>query len=147
MKNLATCTPREFLKQTSLIRKSVEKWLRATDIMGIRKHLPDLEAVTPDMDAETREKIVSENRRKTEEQMNRNLSAMLDQILDEHPDETLELLALICFIDPKEVDDHPMSEYLGAVNEMISDKAVIGFFTSLAQLGLTSISNASKAQD
>lgn len=139
MKNLANCKPSEFLKQTSLIRKSVQKWLKATDIMNIRKNLPDIEIVTPDMDAETAEKVASENRRKTEEQMNRNFSAILDAVLDEHPEETLELLALLCFIEPKEVDEHPMSEYIGAINEMLSDRAVIGFFTSLAQLGLMNI--------
>lgn len=37
MKNLANCTPSEFLKQTNKIKKSVEKWLKATDIMEIRK--------------------------------------------------------------------------------------------------------------
>jgi len=139
MKNLANCKPSEFLKQTSLIRKSVQKWLKATDIMNIRKNLPDIEIVTPDMDAETAEKTASENRRKTEEQMNRNFSAILDAVLDEHPEETLELLALLCFIEPKEVDEHPMNEYIGAINEMLSDRAVIGFFTSLAQLGLMNI--------
>lgn len=139
MKNLANCKPSEFLKQTSLIRKAVQKWLKATDIMNIRKNLPDIEVVTPDMDAETAEKVASENRRKTEEQMNRNFSAILDAVLDEHPEETLELLALLCFIDPKEVDEHPMNEYIGAINEILSDRAVIGFFTSLAQLGLMNI--------
>ena len=37
MKNLANCTPTEFLKQTSKIKRSAEKWLKVTDIMAIRK--------------------------------------------------------------------------------------------------------------
>jgi hypothetical protein len=40
MKNLANCTPREFLKQTSKIKGSVEKWLKVTDVMNIRKRMP-----------------------------------------------------------------------------------------------------------
>ena len=40
MKNLANCKPSEFLVQTNKIRKSVEKWLKITDIMNIRKVVP-----------------------------------------------------------------------------------------------------------
>ena len=65
---------------------------------------------------------------------------MLDAILEKHPDETLELLALLCFVEPKDVDKHTMDEYLTAITEMITNSAVIGFFTSLQRLGLTSIS-------
>ena len=32
MKNLANCTPREFLKQTYRLKKCVEKWLQETDL-------------------------------------------------------------------------------------------------------------------
>ena len=39
-KNLANCTPKEFLVQTNRLRKSAEKWLKATDIMNIRKNIP-----------------------------------------------------------------------------------------------------------
>lgn len=145
MKNLANCKPSEFLRQTSKIRKAAERWMKATDILNIRKNVPKLEVITKDMDAETAAKISEENRKRREEQMNRNFSAMLDAVLDEHPDETLEMLALLCFIDPKDVDDHPMEEYIEAATEMMNNQAVIGFFTSLAQLGLMNISKGSKA--
>ena len=42
MKNLANCTPREFLKQTYRIKKSVEKWLELTDLLNMRKNMPTL---------------------------------------------------------------------------------------------------------
>ena len=64
---------------------------------------------------------------------------------DEHPDETLDLLALLCFIEPEDVDNHSVDEFLEAITEMISNQAVIGFFTSLAQLGLMDTSGASRA--
>ena len=125
LKTLATCTPREFLVQTNKIRKSVEKWLSMTKIMEIRKNMPDLhDVVSP----EDRKAAINAQAR-------RNISAILDSVLEEHPDETLELLALMCFIDPAEVDLHPMNEYLKAFAELLADEAVISFFTSLIQLG------------
>lgn len=145
LKTLANCKPSEFLRQTNRIKKSVEKWLTDTDIMNIRKRLPALEAVPMEASVEERAEIVGRNKRAREEQAKKNISAMLDAILEEHPDETLEVLALCCFVEPENVDDHPMSVYLDAFNSLINDKAVIGFFTSLASLVQTNTLSASKA--
>jgi len=46
----------------------------------------------------------------------------------------LELLALVCFVDPKDIDKHPMSEYMGAIAELLSNVDVLNFFTSLTSL-------------
>ena len=145
MKNLANCKPSEFLRQTNRIKKSVENWLTVTDIINIRKNLP--EPVKMDIDAtiEERSEAFAENKRRIEEQARKNLSVILDAVLEDHPEETLEVLALICFVEPEDVDDHPMEEYLQAITDMITNKAVIGFFTSLGQLGLTNTSTASEA--
>lgn len=136
-KNLANCTPREFLTQTNKIRKSAERWLKATDIIAIRKNIPKLEVSEEDP-----EKSVEEHKKAIQEQAKRNLSAILDAVLEEHPDETLELLALCCFVEPSEVNDHKITEYLANVVEIINDEAVIGFFTSLMRLEQRNISNA-----
>ena len=125
MKNLATCKPSEFLVQTNKIRKSVEKWLTVTEILKIRQRLPKY---SDDMDASQRAEVRSA-------QMRANLSAIFDAVLEEHPEETLEIMALACFIDPADADDHPMSEYLKSIGELISDESVLSFFTSLARLG------------
>ena len=124
MKNLANCKPSEFLKQTNKIRKSVSKWLADTDVMNIRKRQPSIPEGASD---EERRKLI-------EEQVVKNLNAMFDAVLDEHPDETLELLALLCFVEPKDIDKHPITEYLDSFSELISNSSVIGFFTSLTQL-------------
>lgn len=129
MKNLANCTPREFLRQTNKIRKAVAKWLSLTEINKIRKTLP----LIPD-DADE-----SEKERLTQEQAMKNANKILDVIMDEHPDETVELLALLCFVEPEDVDNHSMSEYLGAFSELVNDKEVAGFFISLIKLGRTNI--------
>lgn len=135
MKTLANCKPSEFLKQTVKIRRSVEKWLDITNIMNIRRKSPD---IRPGMSAEEIKTVKLE-------QAKQNLSQMLDAMLDEHPDETLELLALACFIEPSEVDNHEMSYYLDAISEILSNKSVLNFFSSLVQLGQTNTSDVSKA--
>ena len=125
LKNLATCKPSEFLKQTNRIRKVAEKWLKNTDILNIRKTQPEYpEGAT----TEEKERIL-------QAQVKENLSKMFDAILEDYSDETLELLALVCFVEPEEVDNHEMSEYITAVHELINNAAVLSFFTSLVRLG------------
>ena len=145
LKTLVTCKPSEFLRQTNRIKKAVEKWLKDTDVMNIRKRLPSLEVVALNATDEERREIAARNKKLSEEQAKKNLSAMLDAILEEHPQETLELLGLCCFVEPSEVDNYKVTDYLNAFNSIINDKAVIDFFISLASLGQTSTSNASKA--
>lgn len=121
MKNLANCKPSEFLKQTNKIRKAVANWLTATDIVNIRKRKP---RINDDMSDEEKQKALSE-------QVNENFNTILDTILDKHPDETLELFGLMCFVDKEHIDDYTVSEYLDSFNELMNDKAVLTFFTSL----------------
>ena len=124
MKNLANCKPSEFLAQTNRIRKSVSKWLTDTDILNIRKRMPNI----PD---NATEEEVAELR---VAQARKNLDAMLDAMFSDYPEETLEVLALSCFIEPKDVDNYSVSDYLEALNELISNKTVLDFFTSLVRL-------------
>lgn len=139
MKNLANCKPSEFLKQTNKIKHSAEKWLTVTDIMNIRKRRPDFVRVSENPTQEERERVKKINDELMAKQTRENLSEMFDAILDAHPDETLELLALLCFVDPKEVDNYPVENYLTAISEMLDNKAVVGFFTSLGRWGLNGI--------
>lgn len=124
MKTLANCRPSEFLAQTNKIRKSVSKWLTATDIANIRKRMPEL---PEDVGEEDRKEAFAK-------QAKENLSAILDAILDEHPEETLELMALLCFVEPEDVDSHPVGEYIMAINELLQDETTVSFFTSLTSL-------------
>lgn len=144
LKTLVTCKPSEFLRQTNKIKKSVEKWLTDTDILNIRKRMPALEAVPISATEEERKAIAERNKKLTSEQVKKNLSAMLDAILEEHPEETMEILGLCCFVEPDHVDDYKVADYLTALNSLISDKVVLDFFTSLASLGQMNISDVSK---
>lgn len=118
MKTLANCTPREFLAQTNKIRKSVASWLELTKVLEIRKRLPE----------DMKDKAL------VEKQIKSNTTAILDAILEEHPEETAELLGLLCFVDPEDLDNHRMTEFLGAVAEILNSQEVLDFFISLARL-------------
>lgn len=132
MKTLANCSPREFLAQTNKIRKSVAKWLDDTGIMEIRKRVPKFDP----------EKTADERRAEFEAQSKKNLMAMLDAALEQYPDETAELLGMLCFIEPEDLDNHKMTELFSAFSEIINSPEVIGFFTSLIQLGQTITSDS-----
>lgn len=137
MKNLANCKPSEFLKQTFRIKKVAEEWLTLTNVLEIRKNMPELIKVTKSMSDEEKIEAFEKNKAAMQEQSLKNLSVMLDKILGENPDKTLELLALCCFIEPEDADNHPIGEYLSCITELMSDQAVVGFFTSLVQLAQT----------
>lgn len=127
MKTIANCSPREFLIQTNKIRKRAAEWLTLTKVLDIRKRAPKF---TEDMtDAEKHEAA----RAKAKE----NIMDMLDSAMGEHPNETAELLGLMCFIEPEDLDNHTMIELLTPIKELISNQEVIDFFISLARLDRT----------
>lgn len=139
LKTLADCKPSEFLKQTNLIRKAVFNWITVTDIAAIRARLPKYEAAEKDASAEEKAALIKRNAAALKKQQMENMNAILDAMLEQHPDETLEVLALCCFVEPAHVDDYPIGDYLAAFSKLISDEAVLTFFTSLASLGRTNI--------
>ena len=134
MKNLANCTPIEFLKQTNKIRHEVESWLKDTKILDIRKNRPDLIDLKPSMTDDEMKEAKAENTKRTREQIRKNISDMLDAALDQYTEQTLRLLALMCFVEPEDANSHKPIEYLNAFTEIISDKDVLDFFTSLMRL-------------
>lgn len=135
MKTLANCKPSEFLRQTNLIKKAVEKYVKDIDLQGIRARVPELKNIPMEATVAERAEIIKENNQRLKEQSNKNLSAILDAALDKYPEETLEILALVCFVEPEHVDDHPVTEYLTALAEIMNDEAVVSFFTSFLRWG------------
>lgn len=134
MKNLATCKPTEFITQTAKIKDAVKGWLDVTGLMKIRQKKPVYETVAADASAEERAAVIKRNAEKQKKQAMDNLSEMLDQMLVEHPQETLNVLALCCFVEPDHVDDYTVNEYLDCLLELVQSKSVMNFFTLLAQL-------------
>lgn len=134
MKTLATCSPVEFLVQTNKIRRSVESWLTLTKVMEIRKRLPELPQGAKPEDV----------KKARQEQVKKNFSSILDSVLEEHPQETAELLGMLCFIEPEDLGNHSMLEIISSVNELIASPEVLSFFTSLTQLVQTVTSDTAK---
>ena len=133
MKNLANCTPSEFIKQTVRLKDAVPKWINATQILKIRSIKPKLIAVPKDATKEEKAEIEKENADILNKQVISNLSKMIDNMFVECPQETLEVLALSCFVEPENVDNHTMDEYLCCIEEMVQAKSVVNFFSLLAQ--------------
>lgn len=145
IKTIANCKPTEFLKQTNKIKKAVESWLNATDIIAIFKRKAPVEMIRENATDEEVAEITARNVEAGRKQMAQNISDILDAVMEEHPEETIRVLALCCFIEPEKADDYKVSYYLKAITSLIADKDVLDFFTSLAQLGQMNISDVSKA--
>ncbi len=134
MKNLANCKPTEFISQTAKIKDAVKDWMTVTDIMDIRQKMPEYIRVSENVTVEEREKAIKENAKRKQEQAIANLSEIIDQMLVNHPQETLKVLALCCFVEPENIDDYTMDEYLDCIFDLVKSKSVVNFFTLLAQL-------------
>lgn len=138
-KNLANCTPVEFLVQTNKIRKAVAKWIKDTNVLEIRKRRPaGYKEITDDMSADEADKM----RSLLKEQARKNLSDMLDAALEQHPQDTMELIALMCFIEPEHINDYKPTEYLKEIAEIWTDEDVLDFFMSLMRLESSGILNS-----
>lgn len=144
MKNLANCTPTEFLTQTNKIRKSVRGWLKLTDLMNIRQKRPKLTPLTNEMSDEERAQVILDNKEAMKEQARENFSLMLDKMLDDYPEQTLEVIGLINFIDKSELDNYKMVDLMANTLEMLEDEAVMGFFGLLMRLGSKNISSVAQ---
>ena len=134
MKNLATCKPSEFIAQTAKIKNAVKNWVEVIDLMKIRATKPVYLAYPIDATKEERESIFEQNEELKKKQAMENVNKILDNMLVSHPQETLNVLALCCFVEPEHVDDHSVDEYLQCIMEMVQNKSVVNFFSLLAHL-------------
>lgn len=141
-KNLANCTPDEFLDQTFLIMNAAEKFMKVNDILGIRgRKVEGLQEIPKDNEEEA-DRVRRENAKKITAQRMKNVKDLLTSMTHTNKSETLELLALSCFIDPADVNNYTMPFFLRNVGEMISNQDVLAFFTSLAEVEQTGIFSA-----
>lgn len=134
MKCLATCKPTEFVAQTAKIKEAVSSWMDAIDLMAIRAIQPKYEVLPMDATAEQRAEVIKKNAEIQKKQAMENLSKILDNMLLKHPKETLDVLALCCFVEPEHVDDYTIDEYMECIMEMMQNKSIINFFSLLAQM-------------
>lgn len=116
----------DFLRYVNRARHAVQDLLRDTEVLEIRKHKPDF----------TGNETEEERRAMLDVQAGKNLSGMLDRLCEEKPNETYKVLRL--FIIPDEDEEPDGIDILSAGMQLVSDKRVVDFFTSLARLEQTS---------
>lgn len=134
MKNLATCKPTEFVAQTAKIKDAVANWMEIIDFVGVRAKRPAYIMIPKDATAEEIKGINAQNATIRKKQALNNISELLDNMLAKHPKETLDVLALCCFVEPEHVDDYTIDEYMNCIMDMMDSQSVIRFFKLLAQL-------------
>lgn len=134
MKTLANCTTAEFLRQSNKIRKAVADYLKETEILEIRKRIPSF---TEDASKEEKETVLRE-------QVKKNISDMLDILLDEHAEKTVEVLALMCFKEGEEAQELEVCDILDVALELFTSERVISFFTRLTKSGLITTGGTSQ---
>jgi hypothetical protein len=134
MKNLANCTPSEFIAQTVKIKKVAQDWMDATKVIEILRVAPVYKTLPAGATAEERAQVIRENAKLRQDQGLQNFSRLFDAAFEMNAPKTLEILALCCFVEPQDVDSHPMNWYLESITELIHEKAILDFFSSLAQL-------------
>lgn len=131
-KNLATCTGVEFLRQSNKIRHAVEGWLKETGVLELRKRKAQgKKSITNDMTPEEKQAINLENHKLDVAQAKKNVSDMLDVCLDKNPEDTLKVLAMMCFVEPQDAEKVKPTELLANFGEMMGDDGVMRFFLSL----------------
>ena len=130
-KTMANCTTAEFLRQSNKIRHAVAEYLDFTKILDIRKNKPVFtEGMTDD-----------EKKAAIKVQAKKNISAMLDNALEENAEATTRILALLCFIDDaEEAERLDPFELL----DVILSERVLNFFTRLMQSGLIDMADTSQ---
>lgn len=143
MKNLATCKPSEFIAQTAKIREAVADWLEVIDFQKIRNRKPVYEFLPENVTAEQAAEIKKHNEELLRKQITNNSNEILDNMLTKYPQKTLKVLALCCFVEPDDIDNHSMDEYLSCFMDMAENETVFRFFLLLARLDQTSTSTAS----
>lgn len=135
MKNLANCKPTEFFKQAYKTKKAAEKWMKDTNIIELRERIPELVKITKEMTEEEKQDAFRENQQRIKKAGMENALEILDKALGEHAEETLEVLAYCFFLEPSEIDNYQVKDFLQGITELLTTPEVVGFFTSVAQLG------------
>lgn len=125
MKTIANLNGVEFLRAINRTRHAVEKLMKVTDVLNIWKKNPTF----------TGEETPEERHEKQRNQIKKNLSDILDSLLEKHPEETYECIMALCVRDEGEPEPDGIALVMAAFN-LISDKRVLDFLLQLGRSGL-----------
>ena len=121
MRTIASLKGPDFLRAVNKTRHAVSAFLEDTKVLDIRKIMPTV----PEGATE------AEKQKLYEDQSRKNISAMLDRLLDEKPEETYDLL--LTLIIPDEGEELDGFDLIDAGLELIGSQKVLDFFMKLAR--------------
>ena len=125
MKTIANLSGVEFLRAINRTRYAVEKLMNATDVLKIWKTSPVF----------TGKETPEERNEKAQKQIKKNLSDMLDTLLEKNAEETYECIMALCVREEGEPEPDGIELVMAAFN-LISDKRVLDFLLQLGRSGL-----------
>lgn len=125
MRTIANLNGPEFLRAINRTRHAVEKLMSVTGVLKIRKNIPQF----------TGEETPEERQEMARAQAKKNISDMLDSLLETHPEETYECIMALCVRDEGEPEPDGI-ELVMAAFALISDKRVLDFLLQLGKSGL-----------
>lgn len=124
MKTIAMLKGADFLRACNKARYAAQEMLSETKVLEIRKRMPILNV---NMTAEERNAAL-------EAQSKKNISDMIDRLLEEKPEETYKFLeSVIITEDGEELDG---IDLMCAAMELVSNHKVIDFLSRLTKLAL-----------
>ena len=123
-KTIANCPVEEFLAQAYKIVAEFKRLFEDKKIKAIRSKAPKFSGTET---LEEQEKI-------KEEQGAKNLEEILRVIMVEEPKKMARLLALICFVDEKEMQEYSGIDLMLPVFDVLANPQIINFFTRLMGL-------------
>ena len=130
LKTIANLKGAEFLKAVNSSRHAVEKLLKTTNAVGIWKTMPTFEG--NETEDEKLELIKA--------QVKRNLSDVLDSLLETNAEETYECIMSLCIFENPAPEPDGIDLLMAAL-DIISDERVLSFFYKLMKSGLFSMGN------
>lgn len=130
-KTLANCKAADFLRQANKIRKSAKEYYDALNISGIRDRMAKKYAAQDESGKEaTRAEYVSE---------------ILDAILDENAEKTVEIVGMVAFMEPEQAQELDPAEMFDILLECLASERVMTFFIKMASLGGSDTADISRA--
>lgn len=126
MKTIAQLNGVDFLRKCNKVRHRVADILSETGVLEYRKRQPEF----------TGKETLAERKQLIHKQSKKNIDAMLDCLLDEHAEKTVELLNLLTIREEGDPEEIAGFDMLTAGLELLSNQKVMDFFISVASSGL-----------
>ena len=125
MRTIANLSGVEFLRAINRTRHSVGELMTVTDLMRIWKKMPTF----------TGNETPEERHKMARKQLFKNLSEILDELLDTHAEETYKCIMAMCILDEGEPEPDGIALGMAAFS-LIGDKRVLDFLLQLGKSGL-----------